>query len=128
MECLTTEQRQILLSVYCISGCDTTSSLFGIGKKKVFKVMLSCAKDFQKIAGMGTDDNLSVETRYECVKFIGILYGASNCTSLNRLRTENFWLVVFGLNDPLRQYFSLYRVVSQREGERAEMTDESKNV
>ena len=30
------------------------------------------------------------------------------------------WLVVFGLNDPLRQYFSLYRVVSQREGERGE--------
>ena len=30
------------------------------------------------------------------------------------------WLVVFGLNDPLRQYFSLYRVVSQREGERKE--------
>ena len=30
------------------------------------------------------------------------------------------WLVDLGLNDPLRQYFSLYRVVSQREGERAE--------
>ena len=30
------------------------------------------------------------------------------------------WLVDFGLNDPLRQYFSLYRVVSQREGERGE--------
>ena len=30
------------------------------------------------------------------------------------------WLVVFGLNDPVRQYFSLYRVVSQREGEREE--------
>ena len=30
------------------------------------------------------------------------------------------WLVVFGLNDPLRQNFSLYRVVSQREGEREE--------
>ena len=30
------------------------------------------------------------------------------------------WLVVFGLNDPLRQYFSLYRVVPQREGERGE--------
>ena len=87
VECPTTEQRLILLSVYCISGCDTTSSLFGIGKKKVFKVMLSCAKDFQKIAGL-IDDNLSEETRYECVKFIGILYGASNCTSLNRLRTE----------------------------------------
>ena len=33
----------------------------------------------------------------------------------------DFWLVgCFGLNDPLRQYFSLYRVVSQREGEREE--------
>ena len=26
----------------------------------------------------------------------------------------------FGFNDPLRQYFSLYRAVSQREGERGE--------
>ena len=31
------------------------------------------------------------------------------------------WLVgCFRLNDPLRQYFSLYRAVSQREGERKE--------
>ena len=40
-----------------------------------------------------------------------------------------FWLVgCFGLNSPLRQYFSLYRAVSQREGERKEMIDEGKNV
>ena len=31
------------------------------------------------------------------------------------------WLVgCFGLNGPLRQYFSLYRAVSQRNGERKE--------
>ena len=28
------------------------------------------------------------------------------------------WLVGFGLNGPLRQYFSLYRAVSQREKKR----------
>ena len=28
------------------------------------------------------------------------------------------WLVGFGFNGPLRQYFRLYRAVSQREGER----------
>ena len=28
------------------------------------------------------------------------------------------WLVGFGFNGPLRQYFSLYQAVSQREGER----------
>ena len=40
------------------------------------------------------------------------------------------WLVgCFGFNGPLRQYFRLYRAVSQREGERGEKrTDESKNV
>ena len=32
----------------------------------------------------------------------------------------------FGFNGPLRQYFSLYRTVSQREGERGERIDESK--
>ena len=30
------------------------------------------------------------------------------------------WLVVLGLTDPLRQYFSLYQAVSQREGDRGE--------
>ena len=39
------------------------------------------------------------------------------------------WMVgCFGFNGPLRQYFSLYRAVSQREGERRERIDESKNV
>ena len=39
------------------------------------------------------------------------------------------WLVgCFGFNGPLRQYFSLYRAISQREGERRERIDESKNV
>ena len=42
---------------------------------------------------------------------------------------KRFWLVgCFGFNGPLRQYFSLYRAVSQRQGERRERIDESKNV
>ena len=36
------------------------------------------------------------------------------------------WL--FGFNGPFRQYFSLYRAASQREGERGEKIVESKNV
>ena len=36
----------------------------------------------------------------------------------------NGWLVgCFGFNGALRQYFSLYRAVSQREGERGERKD-----
>ena len=51
----------------------------------------------------------------------------SPCKRKNKIVTEfsatkkGCWLVgCFGLNGPLRQYFSLYRSVSQREGERKE--------
>ena len=48
---------------------------------------------------------------------------------VNSIIERVFWLVgCFGFNGPLRQYFSLYRAVSQREGERGEKIDESKNV
>ena len=52
-------------------------------------------------------------------------------TCVVTLRRDNVgcWLVgCFGFKGPLRQYFSLYRTVSQREGERGERIDESKNV
>ena len=36
-------------------------------------------------------------------------------------QASNFrWLVDFGFNGHLRQYFSLYQVISQREGDRGE--------
>ena len=54
------------------------------------------------------------------------LYGLLQC---HLKMSVWFWLVgCFGFNGPLRQYFSLYRAVSQREGERRERIDESKNV
>ena len=46
----------------------------------------------------------------ECFILVGLLVGC------------------FGFNGPLRQYFSLYRAVSQTEGERGERIEESKNV
>ena len=43
--------------------------------------------------------------------------------------SKNVKVGCFGFNCPLRQYFSLYRAVSQREGEIEEKrVDESKNV
>ena len=44
---------------------------------------------------------------------------------------DGCWMVgCFGFNSPLKQYFSLYRAVSQREGEREEKREreESNNV
>ena len=41
-------------------------------------------------------------------------------TFLNKTQHVTQLVGCFGLNGPLRQYFSLYRAVSQREGERKE--------
>ena len=44
-----------------------------------------------------------------------------NLLTYNTIVKSDNWLVgCLGLNGPLRQYFSLYRAVSQREGERKE--------
>ena len=49
-----------------------------------------------------------------------VLYCGSKTVSYVGFEGLVGWLVVLGLNDPLRQYFSLYRVVSQSKGEREE--------
>ena len=54
-------------------------------------------------------------------------WGLSLCTDpltmlylslIDQIKSYVGWLVDFGFNGPLRQYFNLYRAVSQREGER----------
>ena len=52
---------------------------------------------------------------------------STQLTTTAHLLLQRIWLVgCFGFNGPLRQYFSLYRAVSQREGERRKRIDESK--
>ena len=47
--------------------------------------------------------------------------------SLSPLLQSVGWLVgCFGFNDPLRQYFSLYRAVSQRGRKKGDKTDREK--
>ena len=72
--------------------------------------------------------NLTLLDRFERMVNIHLrlFFYFSLFTSLLMEITENIrtdgtdgWLVgCFGLDGPLRQYFSLYRAVSQREGER----------
>ena len=58
----------------------------------------------------GTRKRFSIETGHKLINIV--IYNRCIITR---------WLVgCFGFNGPLRQYFSLYRAVSQREGEREE--------
>ena len=58
--------------------------------------------------------------------FLG--YMKLRATVIQSINTLGWLVGCIGFNGPLRQYFSLYRAVSQREGERGERIDESKNV
>ena len=55
----------------------------------------------------------------------GICLSLFQSTDHKYLCIFNGWLV--WVNGPLRQYFSLYRAVSQRERKRSEKIEESKN-
>ena len=55
-------------------------------------------------------------------------FGSGHMTKMAALPIYSWLVGCFGFNGPLRQYFSLYQAVSQREGERGEKIDESKNV
>ena len=57
-----------------------------------------------------------MRTRQKRIVKPGEPQGVNNTTEI----LDFGWLVGFGFNGPLRQYFSLYRAVSQREGERGE--------
>ena len=86
---LSMEQQKILLSVYCLTGCDTVSSFFGHGKRTAYRLMMQKADQFQTLALLGSSQKSVVpEVEQSAMKFVGAMYGKSGCVSLNALRCE----------------------------------------
>jgi hypothetical protein len=46
----------VLSAAHALSGCDTTSSFFGIGKKSVYKILKDAAPDFHDLDNLGDPD------------------------------------------------------------------------
>ena len=70
------------------------------------------------VCGISVDRSETASTEYRQIEFHRryICFHSVDLSTSYKVG----WLVVLGLNDSLRQYFRLYRVVSQREGEREE--------
>ena len=60
-----------LLAVHCLTGCDTTSQLFGIGKSTALKVLKSGAE----LKHLGCIESTIQECIAECTRFIALCYG-----------------------------------------------------
>ncbi len=74
--------------VYCISRCDTVSSFLGCGKKTVYRLMSQKGDQMINLSSIGTSDNLTQEHVDAARVFVGLMYGNTNCLSLDLLRSE----------------------------------------
>ena len=81
-------QKNIMLEVYCLTGCDTTSFFYFQGKKKPFTMVEQKAAQYQDLATLGAEPTLSQNEEAAVTKFVGEMYGKQNCTSLNAVRAH----------------------------------------
>jgi len=81
----------LLPAVHALTGCDTTSSFFGIGKKSVYKLLLSKPEQFLSLTSLSAGDQESAIDGGR--KFVASLYDPkgkfkdSHC-DLNKLRVK----------------------------------------
>ena len=82
---LTVEQLNIMLPIYCLTGCDTTSSFRGHGKRGAFRLFIQKTDKFQGLSDLGSGP-LNLNKKNAATLFVGYLYGSHECESLNSLR------------------------------------------
>ena len=87
-ERMSKEQHNLLLPIYCFTGCDSTNSFYGHGKKTAFRIMIQKAHTFQPLTSLGSNLDISKQEREACTAFVGVMYGKSGCDSLDKLRRE----------------------------------------
>ena len=105
---LTKEQQNILLTMYCLTGCDATSAFYGHGKRKAFKLMVQKCHRFQHLATLGESTNISNQEKVACTRFVSCMYGQESDT-LNALRCKMAHRNVMGKKlPPTDNSFSLH--------------------
>ena len=82
---LTRPQHNVLLSIYCLTGCDTVSAFHGHGKKTAFKILMNRAESFQELASLGDGMQASDSVQRSAQTFVAAMYG-STLESLNDVR------------------------------------------
>ena len=72
---LSKDQLNGMLSLHCLSGCDTTSSLYGKGEK-VLKLLMQDSPKYQPFKDMCEEASLHPIQKYACGTCITDLYSS----------------------------------------------------
>ena len=86
------EVSNALIGLYAFTGNDFVSSLFGIGKVKAYKQMMSDRKHLNLFSGLGESiDQFTIEKQLEWAEaFVCKLYSEKQCNTVNEARYELF--------------------------------------
>ena len=80
-----------LLAAHALSGCDTTSTLYGIGKCTVLRVL----KSGRSVEKLGHIDEHDADVLLQCTAFIAACYGYTDETDMTAVRFK-FWTSKMG--------------------------------
>ena len=69
------------MPIYCVTGCDTVSSLHGHGKRSAFRVALQKSDKYKVLSSLGDNAVPTQHKKLVATQFVGHLYGDPSCTS-----------------------------------------------
>ena len=99
---------ELLPVVHLITGCDSVSSLFGIGKKNAFEILKANSESLTDMRLFGDSTSLSIADNHvkACIKFVIIWKPASNSfVPYMTSHTQNTTLVICDTNYSLKKIF-----------------------
>jgi len=81
---------EVVLAVHAFSGCDSTSALFGLGKKTVWNKLLSSVDTMSWLKLLGSVGATKEAVRSAGLKLLAVLYGGKPDIRLNHLRYTTY--------------------------------------
>ena len=79
-----------LPSLHALTGCDSTSAFFGIGKQKAYKVVKGSIRYQEVLAGMGEAFQFDENVFSIIEEMVAEFYGVKSCPSINDARYRKF--------------------------------------
>ncbi|XP_046856604.1 uncharacterized protein LOC124449684 [Xenia sp. Carnegie-2017] len=81
---------QSLLGFHAFTGCDTTSSFYGKGKKTAWNILLRNHKYLNSFSSLGSAFPPSEELVFQLNRFVCLLYGDKDSEDVNKCRLSLF--------------------------------------
>ena len=89
-DCIGEQLAVALPALHALTGCDSTSAFFGIGKQKAYKIVKICKRFQEALSKMGETFEFNEALFPVIQEMIGEYYGIKRCTSINKARYQKF--------------------------------------